>query len=68
MILDAISTLIGFLAAIFILLHVPSCSQHWAQKIPGIAQKLAQYHNLTLNLAMILAFLHILLIVLLVIL
>jgi hypothetical protein len=51
----------GLLGAILILLHVPSCSKHWAQKLPFISNSLSKYHKQTLGLATLFAFAHIIL-------
>ncbi len=49
----------GLLGAIFIVLHMPTCNKHWAQKLPFISKPLAKHHYLTLGLATIMGFTHI---------
>lgn len=41
----------GFISGLFILLHIPSCSLHWADKMPKISKVLRRYHDETLNIA-----------------
>jgi membrane protein DedA with SNARE-associated domain len=50
---------IGLIAAIFIMLHIPSCNKHWAQRLKPFSSYLARHHSLTLNLATLFALVHI---------
>lgn len=51
----------GIIGALFILLHMPTCNKHWAQKLPFISQHLAKHHTLTLTLATTFGFMHLIL-------
>lgn len=51
----------AFVAGIFILLHLPSCSEHWAYRLLPFSRYLRKYHNLTLALATLFAFAHVVL-------
>jgi hypothetical protein len=51
----------GMIGAIFIILHMPTCNKHWAQKLPLISKPLSKHHNLTLGLATFFGFTHIIL-------
>ena len=51
----------AFVAGIFILIHLPSCSVHWADRLKPLSVYLKKYHVLTLNLATIFALVHIIL-------
>jgi|TARA_Y100000310_G_C20441240_1_gene696216 hypothetical protein len=51
----------GMIGAIFIILHMPTCNKHWAQKLPFISRPLAKHHTLTLTLATLFGFIHIIL-------
>ena len=60
-----LSKTIGFwaslIAAIFIMLHIPSCNEHWASRLRPLSNVLRKYHNQTLILATIFALIHIVL-------
>jgi hypothetical protein len=51
----------GLLGAVFIVLHMPTCNTHWAQKLPLISKPLASHHHLTLSLATVFGFGHLML-------
>ncbi len=51
----------AFIAAIFILLHIPSCNKHWASRLKPLSTFLSDYHDLTLKLATVFALAHIIL-------
>ena len=51
----------GFVAGLFILLHIPSCNKHWADKLKPFSLYLRKYHDLTLILATLFALAHIVL-------
>jgi len=51
----------GMIGAVFIVLHMPTCNKHWAQKLPFISKPLAKHHNLTLGLATLFGLTHIIL-------
>jgi len=55
---------VSLIAALFILLHVPSCNIHWADRLGPFSRYLRKYHDLTLNLATAFAVAHIILIIL----
>jgi membrane protein DedA with SNARE-associated domain len=52
---------VGLVAAIFILLHIPSCNAHWAQRLKPLSSYLKRHHALTLNLATLFAIVHVIL-------
>ncbi|MBR9693098.1 hypothetical protein GOV07_04180 [Candidatus Woesearchaeota archaeon] len=54
---------LGVIAALFILLHMPSCDAHWADKFGAVGKWLRRYHTPTLRIATIFALVHLLLIV-----
>jgi len=49
---------VGFMAGIFILMHIPSCDWHWAARIRPLSNILKKHHRLTLNLATFFAIAH----------
>ena len=49
----------GLLAGILILVHIPSCDTHWAEKLKPFSDVLQRHHMLTLRLATLFALLHI---------
>lgn len=51
----------GMIGAVFIILHMPTCNKHWAQKLPFISRSLAKHHTLTLSMATTFGFLHLIL-------
>lgn len=51
----------GLVGAVFIVLHMPTCNKHWAQKLPFISKPLSKHHYLTLSLATFFGFTHIIL-------
>ncbi len=51
----------SFAAGIFILLHLPTCDYHWADRLKTAAKYLRKYNKSTLNLAALLALVHIIL-------
>ncbi len=51
----------AFVAGIFILLHIPSCNEHWASRLKPLSNILRKYHNQTLILATIFASIHVIL-------
>ena len=51
----------GLIGAIFIVLHLPTCNAHWADKLPLISKTLRKYHNPTLYIATISGIIHIIL-------
>ena len=52
---------LGLVAAIFILLHIPSCDVHWANRLKPFSTLLKKYHRPTLVLATIFALVHVIL-------
>jgi len=63
-VLNEIKFWTALIAAILILLHIPSCNKHWAKKLKVLSGFLSKYHKLTLNLATLFALLHIVLVIL----
>lgn len=53
---------VGFIAAIFIMLHIPSCNKHWANKLKPFSSYLSKHHTLTLDIATVFAIAHIVLV------
>ncbi len=51
----------GLIAGLLILLHVPSCNKHWADRLKPFSLYLRKYHDLTLVLATLFALAHIVL-------
>jgi len=51
----------SLIAAVFILLHIPSCNKHWAHRLKPFSKYLKKYHNQTLILATIFALIHVVL-------
>ena len=51
----------GFIAGFFILLHIPSCNDHWANRLKPFSNYLKEYHNQTLIWATVFAIIHIVL-------
>ncbi len=49
----------AFIAALFILLHVPSCNKHWALRLKPLSTYLSKHHDTTLIIATIFALAHI---------
>ena len=46
---------LGLIAGLFILLHIPSCNKHWADRLKPFSLFLRKYHDLTLVLATLFA-------------
>ncbi|MBT3324152.1 hypothetical protein HN840_01925 [archaeon] len=61
-ILELISFWTSVISSIFILLHIPSCNIHWANRLKPFSKYLKKYHNLTLNLAAAFALIHVIII------
>ena len=51
----------SLIAAMFILLHIPSCNKHWAYRLRPLSKYLSRFHDQTLILATIFAIIHIIL-------
>lgn len=51
----------GFIGAFFILLHIPSCNQHWVHRLKPFSDFLKEYHDETLLMATVFAIIHIIL-------
>jgi len=51
----------GILAGLLILLHLPACDYHWADRFGKVSAFLKKHHLLTLRLATTFALIHILL-------
>jgi len=49
----------GFIAGLFILLHLPSCDVHWANKLGKFSGFLSKHHYFTLRLATFFAIIHV---------
>ena len=58
---ESISFWTGFIAGLFILLHIPSCNKHWAARLRPFSIFLTKYHDLTLDLATGFAIIHLVL-------
>jgi len=51
----------AFVAGIFILLHIPSCNKHWANRLKPFSRYLKKLHDETLIIATLFAIIHIVL-------
>lgn len=58
MVVETLHFWTAFIAGIFILLHIPSCDVHWANRLKWLSNALSEHHQFTLRAATLFAILH----------
>lgn len=56
--LEQISFWAGVISSVFVILHLPSCNVHWANRLKPVSKYLKKFHSETLGIAVSFAIIH----------